>query len=113
MSSTKFKDTNFSVYEGDTEHFQFRAVKDDTAFDLTGYTISMVIKRTREDISPVLSVAQDDTISDLDAGLVGFTLTAAQTAVLNGAYVYDAQVTLGGVSYTIATGNLFVRSNVA
>lgn len=64
---------------------------DGTVFDLTGYTAELQVRQTATSATAVIDMEPD---IDTETGVISFTFTAAQTALLTAPkYVYAIELT--------------------
>lgn len=104
---------NFSLYQGDTKEITVTVLDaDDNAVDITSATISWKASRN---VNSDAELTKDTTsggvsITDASGGKFKITITAGDTARMNGDYYHEAQITFsdGSVS-TVLTGTMTVR----
>jgi len=73
--------------------------------NLTGYTARMMLKRGYKDSAAALSLNNAaGIVLGGSAGTIAITITAAQAALLEGAYVYDLEVVNGAVVTRLMEG---------
>lgn len=76
-----------------------------TAINLTGYTARMMLKRGYKDTVAALSLTNSSGITlGGAAGTIVITITAAQSALLSGQYVYDLELVNGAVVTRLIEG---------
>jgi len=99
--------TNYVKFRGDdvTLNLAFKDA-DGVAINITGYTVFLTLKRNKYDADAAAAISKTITAhSDPTAGLTVISLTAAETAALNGTYYYDLAYRTGaGVIKTIDSG---------
>jgi len=77
------------------------------AVNITGYTARMMLKRDYSDPVSVLSLTSSAGLTlGGAAGTILITMTAAQTADLNGAYLYDLELVNGSVVTRLLEGTI-------
>ena len=64
------------------------------AFNLTGYTMSIIMKRSKDDADSAAALTGTFTISTPANGIGVFTITSAMTAYLTGLYYVYIYITL-------------------
>jgi hypothetical protein len=85
--------------------------KGGSAADITGWTFSLKVKRNASDADPSL-VTASHSITNAPAGNVTSTIAAAQTAALEGDYVYSLWRTNSGSVSCQAEGFMSFRDTV-
>jgi hypothetical protein len=103
------------IIKGDTKPYTI-TVKNSTgtAFNLTGYTIKFSVKNHVDDTDAAAIISASGVITlPATGGIFTINLTATQTNVAAGDYIYDIQIDNGStVVKTIAKGTFRVLPDV-
>ena len=97
---------DLKIYKGEAPTFSFTM---SPVVDITGWTISMTVKRKGTDTSALLSVS--GTIVNGPAGTftVALTTTQTKTTLGVGQFAYDIQRTTSGSENVLSIGRVSVR----
>jgi hypothetical protein len=107
---------NITYYKGDTYEFDITPKKNDnTAFDLSGYSVKLVIGETRGTLSPIEGWSEIDLgNNNIKCAITpgnGELMTAGET------YVYDVEIKKNSspynLVYTILNGTISVTNQVS
>ena len=87
---------------------------DNTAMDLTGYTVRGQLRRTFDSttIDLDLTTATHISITNAAGGIISLTVDAATTATLSGSYKFDIELVSGASVYRILQGTMTVSREV-
>ncbi len=102
---------SFKVYRGDTFAFRMTLGASEEAYDVTSHTFAGEIKERGK--SAVVATLDFEIEDDVE-GIVLVTLTATESAnlIAGRKYVYDIEMTNGGVISTILQGPILVTGDV-
>lgn len=97
----------FRFRQGDTFHRLLTFSNNGTAIDLTGMVIRMQLRARPKALNAELELSTDNgriTITDGPAGEIELLLTSVETAAVKaGRYVYDLEISSGGVTPVVDT----------
>ena len=98
-----------TVYQKNTATIEVTVTQDGAAFDLTGYTCSFNVKKNKTDASFVIEKE-----GDISSNVVTFDLTANDTDIDNGRYIYEGQISKVSPEFkrTVCQGELFIRDSI-
>jgi hypothetical protein len=107
---------NITYYKGDTYEFQVTPKKNDnTAFNLSGYSVKMSLSETKNTSSPIEGYAEIDT----NTNSINCAITPGNGLLLDPekTYVYEVEIKKNGspynLVYTILTGTISVIDQVS
>lgn len=102
---------SFKIYKGDTFAFNLTLGAGGDPYDITSHVFSGQIKEKNKS-TKIAEMTFD--ITDAAAGELTVTLTAEESAKLNGkkVYEYDIQMDNGGIISTILKGPVTVVSDI-
>jgi hypothetical protein len=107
---------NFNIDQGTTFNRRVTltvSASDTTPINITGFTARMMIKRKKSDATAVMSLTSSDGITITgSSGRIDIALTATQTALLSGTYVYDLELITGSEVTRLFQGSITVDSEV-
>lgn len=93
-----------------SQTFTLSSTDDNSAFDLTGYTVKSELRKWSGAVGVTTFTAE---IADADSGTIILSLTNAQTLALKpGRHVYDIVVTSGATKQRVVEGAVLVRQGV-
>ena len=106
-------DITLRIYRGDTGRFRITVTEvDGTPFDLSAATWDCDIRSTADGTTVVANLTPTPVSGDTSS--MDFVLTAAESAKLvDAAYVYDVQMTLGIEVQTLIAGMVLVTKDVS
>ena len=103
--------TNLKVTQGDEKPYNLTFSSGEGALDITGATVTMSIKRSLSDETPIKTINAVHT--DAENGLSTITLSESDTSIPLGKYYYDMQISGGGVrKKTFAKGQIEITWQV-
>jgi len=79
--------TNIKIYRGDIEKLNFVFTKDNAPIDITGYTVTLTIKKEKG--GQLVLQKQQTTHTDPTNGKTEIVLDSTDTDLEEGFYVYD------------------------
>jgi hypothetical protein len=104
--------TNFTIGQGTT--WSVTVTYTDvtgTAIDLTGYSVRAEMKRNFSDSTAAQTITC--TLTDAENGVITLSLTAAQTKLLSGDYLYDLEIqSAGGAISRLLNGTITIDKEV-
>ena len=103
---------NFIIDQGATFTRQLTVKDNDSAMDLTGYSVASKMRSTHDSSTVVGTFTC--TISNASGGVITMNMTASTTAAIEeGMYVYDIEITSGAGAVTrLMEGNITVNPEV-
>lgn len=105
-------DQNFSIHSGDTIPLSF-AIKTSAGVAVDVSTATSVTWKLAD--SPYGTVILAKTLADgitVSTSTVTVTLTAANTASLEGIYYHELEIIMGGVTCTVAAGQVVIERDL-
>ena len=103
-----------TIYRGDSPTIEI-TVYDYTgsvAFDLTSYTIQLMVKKKETDIDSDAALTKDGSLLVAGNGTAEFVLAESDTDISEGDYVYDIQIKNGSLVYTVSKGTFTVTRDI-
>ena len=96
------------VTEGDTINMTFSVTENDVAYDMTGMTIEIDVRKNNGTLIRTFSTTVASVVITVDQ----FTIVSVTPFSTAGRYKYDVQVTDGTEILTIMKGNFIVQREV-
>lgn len=105
---------NIVADQGATWNFNFTVDTDGTPWNLTGYTLAMMVKESTAVTTAYLDLPDDGTVTLNSSGEVSITVTATKMATIPaGRWYYDLELTSGGGVVTrLLEGRFIVNAEV-
>ena len=105
---------NITAYQGATYSKTFSITQADVPFDLTGYTAAMQVREGYSSADALLSLTSSAGIVQCGtAGTVQISISAAKSsAIPEGYYAYDIELTLTGAVTLLLQGSCSVVGNI-
>lgn len=105
--------TDISLTKGDSAAFRVTVDNNGSAFDVTGYSAYFTVKtdKTDDDTDAIIGPISGVLTTPTD-GIIDFSMTTTETAVLAKTYFFDVEISLGANKYTVQGGLLTVNDDV-
>lgn len=102
-----------NIYKNNTPTIPVSVTSAGVAFDLTGYTMKIIIKKTQTDSTPV--AMKQATITTPATGEGSIVLTKEQTNIPVGEYWYEIRIfnVTTGDDQTVVMGKLNILQNLS
>jgi len=103
---------NFIIDQGATFTRQLTVKENNSAMDLTGYSVASKMRSTHDSSTVVGTFTC--TVSNASGGIITISMTSSTTAAIEeGIYVYDLEITSGSSIVTrLLQGNITVNPEV-
>lgn len=105
---------NIVADQGATWNFNFTVDTDGTPWNLTGYSLAMMVKESTAVTTPYLDLPTDGTVTLNSSGQVSITVNATKMgSIPAGRWYYDLELTSGGGEVTrLLEGRFIVNAQV-
>ena len=101
-----------TIFKGDSRTITITITNaDDTAFNLTGYTMLMTAKENKTDADPGI-FQNTATISSPLTGIGSIAISKTNTAQTVGEYFYDVQVSDGTNVFTVVSDIFSIQQDI-
>lgn len=105
---------NIVATKGDTFTFNCTVETDGVAWDFTGYTAKLMVRKSSSSTDALITAETGSGIVLTSAGHISITVSAANMVVPTGRWVYDLEVTSsGGEKTTLLSGRFIVEAEVS
>lgn len=107
---------NFDMVSGDTKIVEIEVLDEaGDVVNITGATITWVLCRSRNNPTPLITktTSAGITITQPLSGIFQVLLVPNDTANLSGIYLHEAEVVVGGNTYTVTNGHGIIEGDLA